>query len=256
MKYKDAKARLEAAHALFVGDTTSRQKMSSARELIRGIHPRLDERLKAADDAFSQYEKIDNSEYIELSAEHLPENTEDQKKRKKALLLLIRFWKDLGSEIKRVEAELNTPGGEHALSQKSFWGKIFAAAKGPMGIITIVAVGAAVTLQATSVNMTIKNQGCGPMIPGSLPIPLPGLQLPKEPIESGQSAVAVLPAVTVTIDGTQSGFLYLSALKLNLSFQIPTGIKDVTFNGQSLLKKTTEVTLGDQKNHEIIFACK
>jgi len=257
MKYKDAKARLEAAHALFVGDTTSREKISSARKLIRGIHPRLDERLKAADDAFSQYEKLDNGEYIELSAEHLPEDTEDQKKRKKALLLFIRFWKDLQGEISRVEAELYAAEINNGTVDKtSFLKKVFGAAKGPVGIVTIVAVGAAIVLQATSVHMTIKNNGCGTMTPASLPIPLPGLSLPKESIVSGGSAVARLPAVTVTVDGTQSGFLYLSALKLDLSFQIPPDIKDVTLNGQSLLKKTTEIALANQKNHEIVFSCK
>jgi hypothetical protein len=226
--------------------------------LVGGVHAGIDAKLKQCDEAFSHLDKLDRGEYTELAADRLPEDTEDQKKRKKALLLLIRFWKDLQGEIARVEAEMyaSEASGQNALQKPSVWRKIFGAAKGPLGIITIVAVGAAVVLQATSVNMTIKNQGCEPMMPGALPIPLPGLQLPKEPIADGGSAVAVLPAVTVTIDGTQSGFLYLGALKLKLSFQIPTDIKDVMLNGQSLLKKTTTVALGDQKQHEIIFKCK
>lgn len=258
MNYKDARKRLEAAHALFVGDTTSREKFRAVRELVGGVHASIDARLKACDEAFSHIDNLDNGEYTELAVEHLPEDTEDRKKRKKALLLLIRFWKDLQGEISRVQAELyaSEMSDQNAPQKPSVWRKIFGAAKGPAGIITIVAVGAAVALQATSVSMTIKNNGCGPMILGALPIPLPGLQLPKESIASGGSAVATLLAVTVIIDGTQSGFLYLRALKLELSFQIPNNIKDVTLNGQSLLKKTTEAKLGAQKNHEIVFVCK
>ncbi|MEK7631073.1 MAG: hypothetical protein AAB417_03545 [Patescibacteria group bacterium] len=257
MDYKDAKKRLEAAHALFVGDTTSREKFSAVRDLVGGMHAGIDEKLKACDEAFSHLDKLDNGEYSELAAEHLPDDTEDRKGRKRALLLLIQFWKNLRSEISRVEAELYANEiGQKVPNQKSVWSKIFGAAKGPFGLITIVAVGAAVVLQATSVSMTIKNNGCGPMIPGSLPIPLPGLKLPGEPIASGGSAVATLPAVTVTIDGTQPGAIYLRALKLDLSFQIPNNIKDVTLNGQTLLKKTTQVALGAQKNHEIVFVCK
>src|SRR3989344_3928157 len=162
MEYSDAKKRLEAAHALFLGSSTSREKLSSVRALVQGAHPSIDEKLKKCDDAFSYLEKFGNVELIELSADHLPENTEDEKKRKKAILLYIKFWKDLQSEIARVGAEFNAPdSGQNAIQKQSFWKKIFSAAKGPSGIITMVAVGGAGVLRAPSVRLVIKTNGCG-----------------------------------------------------------------------------------------------
>ena len=257
MEYSDAKKRLEAAHALFLGSSTSKEKLSSVRALVQGAHPSIDEKLKKCDDAFSYLEKFGNVELIELSADHLPENTEDEKKRKKAILLYIKFWKDLQSEIARVGAEFNAPdSGQNAIQKQSFWKKIFSAAKGPFGIITIVGVGAAVVLQATSVRLVIKNNGCGTMTPASLPIPLPGLSLPKDPIQNGGSAVATLPRITVSIDSTKPGTIHFSALKLSMSFEIPSNISDVTLNGESLLKKKLEIRLSDRKEHALIFSCK
>lgn len=258
MDYADAKRRLEATQSLFSGSTTSLEKLSAIRDLVRGLHKGIDEKLAQCEEAFSHIDKVASGDIVELSADHLPETTEEEKKRKKALLVFIRFWKDLQSEIARVQIELYTADAtQSSASNVSVWKKILGAAKGPMGITTIVAVGIAIALQATSVHMTIRNNGCGTMTPGSLPIPLPGLSLPKDPIPNNSSAVATLPALTVSIDGTKSGMLYLQALKyMNISFQIPSDIRSVTLDGASLLKKNTEVKLGDRKEHEIVFNCK
>ena len=252
MEYKDTHKRLEAAHALFVGSSTSREKVTHVRSLIKGIHKGIDEKLAKCDEAFSQLEKIGEGEYIELSAAHLPERTEEEKKRKKALLLFIRFWKDLQNEVERVQAELNNPPSG---SSGSVWGKIFSVLKGPFGIITVVAVGGALLLNATSVRVVIKNNGCGAMIPGSLSVSLPGLSLPKEPIKNGESGVATLPPLTVSIDGTMPGSVRLHALKMDVSFQVPSNIDDVTFNGESILYKKTTLKLGDRDEHEVMFTC-
>ncbi len=258
MEYHNAKKRLEAVHALFVGSTTSTEKLGSIRALIKGVHSGLDDKLKQCEEAFTRLEKMMNAEIIELSAEHLPESTDEEKKRKKALLFFIKSWKDLQSEVTRVQNELNAANnGQNTSQKRSLGNRIFSSMKGPFGIITIAAVGAALVLQATSVRLTIKNNGCGTMMPlASLPIPLPGLSLPKDPIPSNGSAVATLPALTVAIDGTKAGVIHFQALKLALSFEIPSDIRDVTLDGASLLKKKTEVHLSDRKEHELMFSCK
>ena len=67
------------------------------------------------------------------------------------MLLLIRDWKELQSEVERVRTELENNGNkEHNSHQqpiKSF-GKIIAGVKGPFGIITLIAIIAAVGVLA------------------------------------------------------------------------------------------------------------
>lgn len=74
-----------------------------------------------------------------LSAEHLPEDSEKQKKRKKALLFFIANVKDLQSEIKRIDAEFSQTSG---VSESVWWhaGRIIKFAKGPFGLVTMLAV--------------------------------------------------------------------------------------------------------------------
>ncbi len=257
MEYRDAKKRLEAAYALFADPDISVEKLNSIRALVKGVHSGIDEKLEQCNDAFSRIEKLQEGELVELSAEHLPEKTEEEKKRKKVLLLFIKYWKDLKGEVERVRQEFNAQSSEHNIpQQKSLGKKIFSKIKGPFGIITIAAIGIAATLQATSVQITIKNNGCGTIIPpASLPIPLPGISLPKDPIPNNGSGVLVFPALTVSIDGTKSGILTLGAFKYTSTFEIPNNIRDVTLNGESLLKKNTKVRLGDRKDHTLTFVC-
>jgi hypothetical protein len=78
---------------------------------------------------------------IELSAEHLPERNEKEKKRKKALLLLIQSWTQLKNEVERVRAELGQTPQNNSLGENAVHtGKIIKFAKGPFGIITLAAV--------------------------------------------------------------------------------------------------------------------
>lgn len=54
------------------------------------------------------------------------------------LLLLLRSWKDLRSEVARVRSELGQKS--HQQNQANTWVKILSSAKGPVGVITLVAV--------------------------------------------------------------------------------------------------------------------
>lgn len=94
--------------------------------------------MEPASRALANLRRIHEGQVIELSAENLPIQTEEQKKRKKALILFIKTFKDLKSEVKRVKAELESV--QTSGDQISSFAKIARFAKGPFGIITIFAV--------------------------------------------------------------------------------------------------------------------
>lgn len=133
---QETKEKVAAALKLLQEDSTTKEKFESIQKLLMGVNPRLDQTLIKVSKAWGDLEKIEEGEIIELSAENLPENTEEEKKRKKRLLLFIRFWKDLKTEVERVKSELENskPDGKESFS------KITSFAKGPFGIITILAV--------------------------------------------------------------------------------------------------------------------
>jgi hypothetical protein len=228
------------------------------RSLIEGINPEIDKALLQVDGAISTVEKVLGGRVIQLGAEHLPENTEEEKKRKRALLFFINTWNKLKSEVSRVAAELeHSEQAQTPAEHVSVWGRIFNIAKSPLGVITLVAVGAVVALQTTSVEVFIKNQGCGTLQPFvSMPISLPGLSLPKDPIQSGGMAVAELPPLPVDIDGTVRGIVTMRALTLTMSLELPSNINDVTLNGASLLGKKSKVYLSERQEHELVLVCR
>lgn len=257
MNYEQMHKRLLAAQELFLEPTTTLEKFRAVRVLVKGIHVGIDEKFEYTEKALVNLEKTLSLDVISLTTENLPEATEEQKKRKKALLLFFETWNNLKGEVTRVQNEL--AGAEDAPDMKgrvSHWSRILNFAKGPLGIVTIVAIALVVTMEETSVRVVIHNQGCPTMYPSStIPITLPGLSLPKNPIPSGGSAIAVLPALPFTIDGTKPGVLTASTIKFTMTFQLG-GMRDVTLDGASLLGKKTPIHWGDNKEHNLVFVCK
>ena len=142
--YTDTKKRIEAAYTLLQEESTSREKFESIRTFIKGINPQLDKQLTSVSGALSDMEKLQKGQVIELSAEHLPERTEEDKRRKRALVLFIRTWKQLASEVERVRAEFEKIREQESVAEKATSAsKIVGLAKGPFGIITVVALLAA-----------------------------------------------------------------------------------------------------------------
>lgn len=258
MNTRVVREKLHAAKDLFSESTTTFGAIRSVSTLVRGAHKDVDRALSQLEQAMVTFEKVDNGEVVELSVEQLPERTDEQKKRKRALLLLISTWKTLGSEIKRVEAELaNLDQSGTASNTLSVWGRVFKVVKGPLGITTIVAVAIVVTMQQTSVSLVINNEGCPTLYAsGGVPFAIPGLSLPKDPIVSGGSGKAVLPPLTVTVDGTSRNSLSLKALSFNTTFALPSNIVDVTLNGVSMLGRSSTVALLDKDEHEIVLICR
>ena len=257
MNTTDVHAKVQAAQSLLLEPTTSREKLTAIRLLIQGINPKLDSVLSECDEHISYIEKAFQGQVIDLSVEYLPENTEEEKRRKKALLLLLNSWNKLKGEVARVKAEMDAANNASDVATKSSrWGRIFGGAKGPLGIITGLAVVIVVVMQQTAVTMTIQNQGCGAFkASGSMPIRLPGLKLPNGTIENGQSAEAVIPPLTFTIDGTQPGLLTLKALTFTVSLQLPASVGSVILDGTSLLNTKQDIQLSKSKNHTLVLQC-
>lgn len=254
MKYTELSQKFEAAQKILSETTTTPEKIRTLGNLLKGIHPKIDAAYKEINKTLSTLEKIDKSQVIELTAEALPETTPEEKRRKKALLLLLRWWNELKNEVSRVEKEMRTQEGKINLKTTNY-GNILSLAKGPLGVITLIAVGV-VILKSTAVEINIKNDGCAPLEPISqFPNFIPGLKLPSDPIPSGASAVASLPPLTLTIDNTVPQKLRLHGYKLEYSFDLKSSGINILYNGQSLMDKLTEVKLTKDTPQEILIRC-
>lgn len=252
----DTKKRVVAALELLDQTTTTKAKFESIRTLIKGINPSLDTTLEHCSTQWAQIEKMQTGAVIELGLEQLPEHTEEEKKRKKAILLLLRYIKQLKAEVERVKKELDATKhqGKHSQSGVSAWGKIINFAKGPLGITTIIAVAAVATLHTIATDVVITNKGCQSLNVNAIPVPLPGLMLPKEPISNGDSGVATVPPLTVTVDNSSARTMTVKTIGMTKTFDV-SGMT-FTFDGQSLSGTTTEIHLSDKKKHELIVQCR
>src|SRR3989338_8642522 len=101
----NTKGRIFAAHKLLLEKTTSKEKFESIRTLLKGINPHIDTKLEQVSQVFQKIEQFKKGEVIDLTAEHLPEKTEEEIERKKLFLLLLRNWKQLHKEVDRVKKE-------------------------------------------------------------------------------------------------------------------------------------------------------
>lgn len=137
MAPKEQEKRIKEAYILLTQETTTLEKFESIKTLIKGINPKIDTLLDSCAKAFSDYEKLEQGKVVELTLENLPENTEEENKRKKRLLLLVRCWNDLKSEVERVKKELESKNSQ---TQTESFSKLLLKAKGPLGIITIAAI--------------------------------------------------------------------------------------------------------------------
>lgn len=255
MKYQDALDRLQAAGVILADTSLSREKFVQLQKLVKGVNPTLDKVLSRAGKEWDKLMRFEKGEVVDLIAHELPEGTEEEKKRKKRLLLFLSLWKDLQKEVTRVKGELVKSSGDHpSQNQAQGWGNILAGAKGPLGLVTAVAV-VWVLLETTAVEITVANRGCDTMYPTSYSsIPLPGISLPKEPIAAGETGIVRLPPLTLNADGTTPGAVRLSAFNFNYTFDVPSDV-DITFNGQLLNGSRSVLNLRQQKHHELVVSC-
>ena len=254
--------KIRAALDLLMEETTTLQKLEKIKTLISGVNPRIDKTLTEISTIIKNLKRIENVDVIDLSLSALPETTDKDKKRKKLLLALLSSWKNLGSEVERVQSLYNQAGSDGSVSigeHASVLGKTLALAKGPLGFVTVAAVvivGVIALLNAISVTIVIRNRGCNPIQPiARLLFPIPGIDLPRETIPEGGSAKAKVPPLTVNVDGTNRSAITLKAFSFSMQYQLGSGATDVLFNGETLLSKVTTINLSEKKQHEVILVC-
>lgn len=268
MKYpsldpKELVRRLEQAEKLLDSDSTTKQKFLSLTKIIKGINPALDKKLSSITKTLNTLEKIQKGRVIELTAENLPTDTPQRKKRKKFLLLFIKQWKGLKSEVRRVKKELRKQSiqNEHASTagKARAGGKLLATAKGPLGALTAIAAviaGGIIFLDAKSVSVTLTNINCQSINPVGYRIDLPGIKLPHEPIPPGGSASMTLPPLRLSVDARSPDTIRMTSFRMNVNFDRPGVGGDILFNGTSLLDRQTEVDLGSRTSHTITVICR
>jgi hypothetical protein len=262
MRYLDYKARILAANKLLQEHTTSRQKFDAVRKLLQGTSTPIDNVLKDLSHAWEKLELIQRGDVIILSADHLPDDTHQQKKLKKAILLLLKYWRQLKSEVTNIKTELEsqqTRGVQPASPQDAI-GIVhhFARAKGPLGLVTftaaIIAI-AAVYLQSQAVTIHLISQDC-PDIPieNPLPFPLPGLRLPNS-LPSNATTQATIPPLKIHANLALISSSSVTFLGYRLSFQVPRYITNITINNLSLINTPQTVDFSTQPEHTVQLTC-
>jgi len=182
MNTTDYKNRLAVASKLLLGQTSSIDKLLSLKELISGIDARIDQKLKASFKILENISHLEKGEFIELTATNLPEKTEEEKKRKKVLILFIKSIKALKGEIERVKNTFETPKDQQKISD---FAKIFAFPKGPFGAITAAAI---VIVSLLTAFNTLKKQDTSTVPPTASPSPTPLNGALPTPISTPASA--------------------------------------------------------------------
>lgn len=129
-------SKYQEALNLLSAETTSLEKFNSIKTILSGQNPKLDVLLEKCQMSLGKIENIVTGDIISLAAESIPEETEEQKRRKKAILFFIKNFKLLKSEVERVKGELT----KNSTNQTNTFIKTFALAKGPAGIITALAL--------------------------------------------------------------------------------------------------------------------
>lgn len=254
MNYQEMKKRLQAAEDILNDTKTSFEKFKALKTLVKGMSSKIDLHLEEAEKYLVKFESLQKGAVIDLLIYHHPENSEAEKKRKKLLLLFLAQWKGINSEVKRISSELGSVKSHEATTKSkiTFVGKIAAFAKGPLGLITVIAVGI-VILQSIVVKVIVRNRGCDSISLFTSPIPIPGMVLPKEDIPNGGSAVVKLPPISMTIDNTVSEQLAVTIFGVKKSFSYGRG--KLVFDGDSLTGKVTTINLGIRRDHELIISC-
>ena len=128
--YKEIHKRLTTATAVFSDSSSTIDRARAAVSLLVGISPRTDALCTECLRHLDTIGHIERGELTEIGVHALSEETEDQKRRKKALLLLLKGWKDLQAEVARYSRNFRTKnkagvialcGGGYSALQKALW---------------------------------------------------------------------------------------------------------------------------------------
>ena len=139
MDASSLREKIDSAIRLLSEESTTLAKVERVLTLMHGVDSRIDKRLADINRALGTLKNVSEGDVVELTLENLPEETERDKKRKRAILFLLKSIKELRLEIERVREELSSGRSPEQEGAETL-GKIAAYAKGPFGIITLLAV--------------------------------------------------------------------------------------------------------------------
>jgi hypothetical protein len=255
---KKINKRLVGLEELLADKTSSQQKLKALSKLIKGFNPQLDEKLKKLIELENKIQDLKKGKLEAIVISQLPVKTEKERKYKKLLLLFFTRKKSLHSEIIRVRKDLTK---EYPDLQSQAGTKLVKAArigrlaKGPLGLITVVATGL-VLLQTSAATVTLVNQGCDTIEPTAYSrIKLPGVYLPQSPIVDGGQGEAKIPALKFKLSVDQNQVVRVEAYGVKLDFALQDKGIDLIFNDQSLLQDATELKLKPGSENTLVIRC-
>jgi uncharacterized protein (UPF0147 family) len=125
----------------------------------------------------------------------------------------------------------------------------------PLAVIVVICVVvplaiAGVTINYELIELTISNNGC-PTIPQ---VQMGLFSIPSINTDSSIDNIPLL-RVIFNIVATHDA-VTISAIGQSVHEPLPSEVKDVIFDGQSILGKSGNVDLGSQKNHQLVISCK
>ncbi len=214
---------IRAALKILSEPEISSAKLAQLRELLNNVDPQVDMLLQVCERELGTLEKVIQGDVISLAADTMPETTDEERNRKKAVVIFLKYWNQLKGEVERVRAELHS-------TEPSLASRLFGGAKGPLAIVTLVAIAVVAAFYTTSVTVAITNNGCSERIPATL----------------------TLPPVTVGVDARIAGELRVSVFGNVASIAAPD---QLIFDEQDLLGKKTDIDLGSAPLHTLLVAC-
>lgn len=196
MNYSQQREKIDSVIKLLSEDSSTLAKVEKVLTLMRGVDARLDKKLESVNRALATLKNVQEGDVLALTLGNLPEGTEKEKKRKKALILFIKTWKDLRDEVERVRAEIDSASGQGANQQVASFAKVAAFAKGPFGIVTLIALVIAIALVFTNRGRTQTQ----PLTVATTPTPSPSASLTPSPVVS-PSPVGKTKIQVITYNG-------------------------------------------------------
>jgi len=129
---------------------------------------------------------------------------------------------------------------------------------GTKGLIIAIVTGAiAVTATAgvmlNQAQLEISNLGCDTINLGDSTLNIPGIPSGGIPRDS-TITMGILP-VSVQIDSQTQGTIRIIAASTTMSFTISNNVRDITYDGQSILGTTSQLDIAPGSEHKIVIRC-
>ena len=161
MKIVDPHKKVKAAGRLLTQDKIDYKTFKELKTLLKGISPKADKALAECDKHYSKLKKYQKGDVIQLTVENLPEETDKDKKRKKALLLFLKYYKQLMAEVNRLHTEYHKDKPQNLSEKIETSGRILSRVKGPFGLVTLgaVVIVGGIILYNKSVSKQFSNTG-------------------------------------------------------------------------------------------------